>query len=55
MSDDQRREKFHKWFLAQFGEDKLYNLVWDRMTGYTDEMVNSLWIGFNAGAESVNW
>jgi len=45
------REVFEKWFLAQFGEDKTAILEWSEKDGYIDRMINSMWIGFNAGIE----
>lgn len=40
---------FEKWFVAQFG-DKTKVLLSRDGDGYTDQEVNAMFIGFNAGA-----
>ena len=43
-------ELFESWVLAQFGKDK--RALLSKINGeYVDEMINAMWVGFNAHAE----
>ncbi|MCJ0814930.1 hypothetical protein [Vibrio vulnificus] len=44
------KQKFETWIISQFGkhiENKLAQF--DEEDGYHDEVINAMWIGFNAG------
>jgi hypothetical protein len=43
------KELFEKWVVGQFGDHMKGRLGFDRMTGYADEDVNAMWVGFCAG------
>ena len=51
---EERKIKFEAWILTQFGKDKKLMLS-KQNDAYVDELINSLWIGFNAGIESTSW
>ena len=50
MNPDDLRELFEKWFRAQFVTDKKAHnkLLEFNESGYADEMINAMWIGFVA-------
>lgn len=51
---EEMRVKFETWVLKQFGKDKVCLL--SKVGGiYADSDINTMWISFNAGAQSVNW
>lgn len=44
------KEKFELWVLNYFGDHMRHSLkAFDNESGYQDEMLNAIWIGFNAG------
>lgn len=48
------KEIFEEWLVKQFGEDKKNLLIYDKKKGYTDQTINAMWIGFNAGYVLAN-
>ncbi len=45
------RKLFEEWVVKQFGKNAKLLLDYDKEDGYTDQDINSMWIGFNAGVE----
>tara|TARA_B100001059_G_C17712565_1_gene516283 strand:- start:659 stop:832 length:174 start_codon:yes stop_codon:yes gene_type:complete len=44
------KEKFELWILNHFGHHMRHSLkAFDNENGYQDEMLNAIWVGFNAG------
>ena len=48
------KEKFEEWVVAQFGEKMKELFAYDEKNGYVDQVVNAMWIGFNAGYVLAN-
>ena len=46
-----RRKEFEGWLLHKFPDLDETIVRFSNGSGYTDEDINSLWIGFNAGAQ----
>ncbi|WP_158683778.1 hypothetical protein [Pseudoalteromonas sp. T1lg22] len=46
----ENKPKFERWALQQFGSQIQSRLAgFDIEDGYHDELINAMWIGFNAG------
>ena len=48
------KDKFEEWLIKQFGEEVKSRFVYDEKNGYVDQIVNAMWIGFNAGYVLAN-
>ncbi len=45
------KEQFEVWIKTQFGDRITPKLLeFDIEDGYADEVINAMWVGFNAGA-----
>ena len=45
------KSKFEEWVVTQFGDHIKKSLVdFHEEDGYHDQIINAMWIGFNAGA-----
>ena len=49
-------QTFEKWLLSNFGDDVqtvLSETQYDAQTGYSDEYINAIFLGFNGGVQTA--